>query len=167
MAREILLSRGEVALVDDSDAAALSAFKWSLSAYPNGAKYAVRNDYRDGHTNTVSMHRQIMGAKGGEEVDHINGNGLDNRRKNLRVCTHAENQRNRKPSRLRRFKGTHFFGRGLSKPWAAQVTKGGRKRHLGYFATEDQAARAYDTVAKEAFGVFARLNFPEEVPCGI
>jgi hypothetical protein len=96
------------------------------------------------------------------EVDHVNGDGLDNRRSNLRVCTHAENARNQS-SRTRmstsRFRGV-VWAKDRRK-WRAMIGDNGRTVHLGNFTDEIEAAQAYDRAAREMYGAFARLNFPE------
>jgi hypothetical protein len=93
-------------------------------------------------------------------VDHINGNTSDNRITNLRVCTMTENQHNRRPDKGRKYKGP-TLNKGK---WRCQIHLPGRpmQTHLGYFPTEEAAARAYDAAAKKHFGEFARLNFPHE-----
>jgi hypothetical protein len=106
------------------------------------------------------MHRQIANPPDGKEVDHINGVTLDNRRENLRVCSHSQNMHNR---RLRQknnksgYKGVHWLAR--TKRWVAEIRVNGKSRHLGYFTEKTDAARAYDTAAAECFGEFAHLNF--------
>jgi hypothetical protein len=96
-------------------------------------------------------------------VDHINGNGLDNRKENLRVVTVVENARNSRGkvrSRKSQYKGVSFCI-GRKSPWRATIEAGGHgQKHLGYFSTEEEAARAYDQAAAEVFGEFAFLNFP-------
>lgn len=98
----------------------------------------------------------------GESVDHINGDGLDNRRSNLRVCSHAENRRNSKKVSGRRKLASHY--KGVSHPsknrWTASITVMWKTLHIGSFKTEIEAARAYDEAARNHHGVFARLNFP-------
>ena len=107
------------------------------------------------------MHRFIMKPKSNEYVDHINGDKLDNRKENLRICTKKENQRNQK---VRKDNTSGYKGVALmaGKYWRAYITSGGsRQKHLGNFKTKEEAARAYDEKAKEYFGEFARLNFPK------
>jgi hypothetical protein len=113
------------------------------------------------------MHRVIMEAGPSEVVDHINGDGLDNRRINLRKCTNAENQRNIHARRSSSgYKGVTKIQRSynLKRPWAAAISVGGargKRIHLGYFADPADAARAYDRAAQKHFGAFANLNFSE------
>lgn len=104
------------------------------------------------------LHKAILGGwlRPGEEVDHINRNGLDNRRENLRRCTRAENSRNTRP-RTGRFKGIHWSKR--DKQWVAQITVGGLCQTVGYSKDEEEAARAYDAAAVRLFGKYAHLNF--------
>lgn len=110
---------------------------------------------------SLRLHRLICDAKPGQVVDHINGNQLDNRKSNLRICTQAENVCNNR--RLRKGKSSHLFkGVHLSRSgrWVAQIQKNGKIYHLGTFDSEFDAARAYDKKAKELHGEFASLNFP-------
>lgn len=153
MAREIPLTQGLVAIVDDEDFAALSQFKWR--ARPAGmTAYAVRSEYPS--NKTIRMHRQIIGCDG--SVDHINGDGLDNRRCNLREATHQQNMRNRRktPGCSSRHKGVYWMK--SKQKWYARIKGNGANRGLGLFSNEDDAARAYNTAAKAEFGVFAKLN---------
>lgn len=106
----------------------------------------------------VPMHRLLM--PNSKMIDHINGNPFDNRLCNLRECTLHQNLMNSAP----RFKKTTRF-KGIVKrknKWRAYITFNGKETHLGYFKSEEEAARAYDKKAKELFGEFARLNFPKE-----
>jgi len=106
------------------------------------------------------MHRRIINAPKGLFVDHIDGNGLNNRKSNLRLCTPAQNARNRRPDRscLSKYKGV-TWGK-LQKKWLATICKAGEKQHLGSFDNETDAAIAYDRTAQKLHAQFAYLNFP-------
>lgn len=153
--RQIPLTLGYVALVDDEDYdRVMAAGKWH--ARPDRkSTYARRTIGTNGRRRNVYLHSVLTGWP---LVDHANGNGLDNRRANLRPATNAENQRNR-PVQANNTSG--FKGVGLHRgKWRAQIKLDGKRRHLGYFATPDEAGRAYDDAARELHGEFARLNFP-------
>ena len=155
----IPLSKGLFAIVDEADYEALSQFKW----YAKSTTYAERKVRRsDGTQRTIIMHRSIMNPAPGLVVDHINHDGLDNRRANLRVCTIAENMRNRwsNPASSSRFLGVCWIDK-IAK-WQAQIKLNGQSRYLGCYADEIGAARAYDAAARELFGQFANPNFPLE-----
>jgi hypothetical protein len=153
---EIPLSRGLVALVDDEDYEWLSQWRWCASA--NGYAVRMKRKGEDGFPGYVSMHRSIMAPSPGEEVDHKNRNGLDNRRSNLRLATGRQNKHNTGPRR----RGTSGF-KGVTQcgptRWAAQIYDGSR-RHLGIYESAAEAAAAYDEAARGSFGEFAWLNFP-------
>ena len=126
--------------------------------------------FEGGKKKYALVSRFIMGFPRGRLVDHINGNPLDNRRSNLRLATHAQNMMNRRPDRVGAKKiHTHGF-KGiikntkprLKKPWVALLTAGGKQHYSKYFETPEEAARAYDVLAKKHHGEFARLNFPNE-----
>ena len=154
---EIPLTRGYVALVGAEDAERVRGFKWHACVLRHTV-YAVRNVRRDDGTQTKqSMHAFLVGEKG---VDHVNGNGLDNRRSNLRSASLSENGQNRrKPARnTSGFKGVTWKKR--ERKWQAQIGIDGKLRHLGLFATAEEAGRAYDQAARDLHGPFATLNFP-------
>lgn len=142
-------------MVDDADFDWLNQWKWHASKRKRKGRevfYACRVDGQ-----CIYMHRQIMGSPPGLQVDHRDGEGLNNQRYNLRRSTHAQNLSN---SRKRagcssRFKGVYSRRSGK---WLAQIRFGGRSRHLGIFEKEEEAARAYNKAAATAFGEFARLN---------
>jgi hypothetical protein len=157
--RTIPLTQGKVAIVDDDDFERLNQFKWH--ALRNGPRiwYAVRlvRPDPDGPQRAVLMHRLIIGNHSGW-TDHINGDGLDNRRSNLRVCTRSQNLAN---SKLRSdntsgFKGVCRFAvkRPTSKKWRAKLAG----QLVGNFHTKEEAAQAYNRAAKETYGEFALLN---------
>jgi hypothetical protein len=159
MMKYIELTQGKSAIVDDADYERLSCWKW----FAHSGGYAVRNapmvaGVRYG---ILYMHRLIVDAPTSTEVDHINGNKLDNRRSNLRICDPSLNQANRKirQNTTSQFKGVRY--RADRKKWEARIKVKGRGMFLGYFGAETQAARAYDTAAVLHFGEFARTNFQE------
>ena len=162
MMKEIPLIGGTAARVDDDDYARLSCYSWRLYQRPNSS-YAVA--YLDGHgfDRRVWMHRLVMEAKAGEIVDHIDADGLNNQRCKLRVCSNAENQRNRRKPKTRaaissRFKGVTWHGG----KWRAKIVVDGKQRHLGRFEDEVEAAKAYDGAARKHFGRYAWTNFKLE-----
>ena len=157
--KTIPLTKGQVALVDDEDYPELAKHKW-YALKPYCTYYAARRVASvNGRRPLVYMHRVILGAKPGEQCDHLNWNGVDNRRANLRLCTQSQNNQN-KPKRRgsSRYLGVEWDTR--RDKWAARIRGGGTRRWLGYFHNEDDAAKAYDRAARELFGEFACLNFP-------
>ncbi len=148
----IPLTRGLHAIVDAADYEWLSRYKWYAQACRGGTFYARRNT----HPGTMSMHCMIMNPPKGMVVDHINGNGLDNRRCNLRICTQYENKLNSRPRKdsKSRFKGVLPHG----DKWRAKV--GGQ--HVGLFDDEVEAAKARDREALRQYGEHVWLNFPLE-----
>jgi hypothetical protein len=157
--QEIKLPSGHVALVDDEDFEYLSAFSW-------GVRTSKYTNYAGTRSNTpprkyTLMHRMIMRAPDGMEVDHINHNGLDNRKANLRLCTRGENSSNSRVQKRRKFKGP--IQQGQSNRWASQIWHAGKKYYLGTFATQEDAAKAYDAAAIKLHGAFAMLNFPHDI----
>ena len=158
--REILLTGGGVALVDDEDFERISAHRWRMDSR---GRYARRSSEERGKGRIeVLMHREVSGFPDGVMTDHINGNRLDNRRSNLRPATNSQNQMNRKTSSASGFKGVVYVPR--KRKWQATIRIQGRTRFLGLFASPDVAARAYDSSAAAAFGEYARLNFPGTTP---
>lgn len=150
---------GTEILVDDADYAWLSQWKWHVLR-PDGRPYAARREpgTRRKRGAYIFMHRTIVMPDPGLQVDHINGNTLDNRRENLRACTPSQNSMNtraRKGCRSR-FKGVCW--RTDWRGWKARITAGGKVHHLGLFKTEEEAARAYNDAARRLHGQFARLN---------
>jgi hypothetical protein len=161
--KTIQLTQGQVALVDDADFEALNAFKWCAARNNGGRYYAVRSVY-DAHgkkTGQTTMHRHITGATTGRDVDHENGDGLDNQRHNLRLCSEAQNAFNKRKCRTRvcksPFKGVRPTRGGR---YNARITFQGRLMGLGVFTEEIDAARAYDAAATRYHGQFANINFP-------
>lgn len=157
--KEIPLTRGQVALVDDEDYERLMAHRWHAMSVP-GHWYARRNIRVTGKMVAILMHHEVTGIPRSVLVDHKNGDGLDNRRLNLRACTHRQNLHNSKPCGARRFKGTCLIRR--SGKFSASICHDGVDVWLGAFPSEAEAAKAYDDKARELFGEFAKLNFPDE-----
>ena len=156
--RHIPLTRGKFAIVDAADYEELAQHKWLVNGDESRGYYAGR---RSGHT-LLLMHRAIMKPPPGAVVDHIDHNGLNNRRSNLRICTQKQNSRNAVPNRrgTSRFKGVYFLKR--TGKWIATINYNGKTMHLGSFDNEIEAAKAYDRKARELFGEFAYLNFPQD-----
>jgi len=155
--KEIQLTQGYVALVDNKDFKYLNQFRWHASI--NGKNvYAERSVTIDSKTKHKLMHREVMKAEKKMEIDHIFGNGLDNRRKNLRICTHSQNLLNssKYKNSSSKYKGV-YWGKKQNK-WIAQVNVEGKNKHLGGFDNEIDAAKQYNIFAKEYYGEFARLN---------
>jgi hypothetical protein len=160
--REIPLTQNLSALVDDEDYAWLSEHKWYAhrSRRKHGdVWYAQRTERRDGKKVTIAMHQAILKPTGGQMPDHINGNGLDNRRSNLRLVTQQQNQFNQ--ATRGKYKGV-FYKEDFIPPWGARIMHGGETIYLGYYETAEEAARAYDTAALTLFGQYAKTNFTHE-----
>lgn len=158
MSTEIMLTRGQVAIVDDQDAE-LSRHHWHATRHPDSSWYARRN-VPGQHGKMVLLHREIAKRAGldidGKEVDHWDGNGLNNRRANLRVATRVQNAKNMpKPRRNKSgFKGVSFYAR--DGRWQAHIKADGVNHYLGRFDTPEEAAVAYEEAAKRLHGEFAR-----------
>jgi hypothetical protein len=159
--KTIPLSQGKVALVDDEDYQRVSAFKWS-AALRDHKWYACRNLGRQHKQQLIYLHRFIVDAPTGCEVDHEDGNGLNCMRLNLRKCTPVQNRCNTGLSVRNKsgFKGVHWR-RDIQK-WAAQIKTHGYKISLGVYDSAEAAARVRDVAARKYHGEFAWLNFPQE-----
>jgi hypothetical protein len=158
---ELPLTRGAVALIDDADLPLVQGWKWQMM----NTGYAARSTKIDGRRLCLLMHRVIAAPPVGVEVDHINGNRLDNRRENLRLCSRTQNARNKarkSTGAASRFKGV-WRNRSCLK-WQAGIEVDGRRIHLGLYWREIDAALAYDRAALEHFGEFARTNFLKHPP---
>lgn len=154
--KKIPLTQNRFVLVDDEDFDSLAQFHWNLS---NG--YATRRLRRlNGRQRDAKMHRDIIKPPAGMQVDHINGNKLDNRRSNLRLASARQNRQNRPAPKHNTsgFKGVSYRkDRGT---WMAQIKdSNGKHRHLGTFSSPTMAAKTYDVAAIKYFGEFAWLNF--------
>ncbi len=142
--KKIKLTKGRFALVDDADYEAVSKLNW-YAKKGNSTTYARHETWSGGKAvASIFMHRFILMPKRNQIIDHINGNGLDNRRKNIRICTAKENQRN-----LKKHRDGHLFGTTLKKdhknnPWKAQIClkDSPKQTYLGYYPTEELAHEA-------------------------
>lgn len=142
---------GRRVIFDESDAEVIESWPWRIWSKGYVA-YRVRDE--DGRIPVVLLHRLLTGARPGEFVDHVNGNPLDNRRQNLRICTHAENMRNRRRPKHNTsgFKGVYASGR----RWRAEIVFEGARYRLGSYATPEEASAAYAVAAVKLHGEFAR-----------
>ena len=155
--KQVPLSRGLFAIVDDEDYEAVSAKRWYANPQKNRNRrfpYAERQE-RGKH---IQMHREILQPPSSFHVDHINGNGLDNRRSNLRLVSNAQNQQNRIKHKAgtSAYKGVSLAPRGNR--WYAKIMVDGKDVFLGSFLREVDAAKAYNVAASARFGEHARLN---------
>lgn len=153
--KEIILTKGYKAQVDDSDWAILSQLRWHYHS-----DYGVRWSSQP-NRKLIYMHKviaQSMGLLG--ETDHIDRNGLNNQRQNLRECTHAQNMANKdlRTDNTSRYRGVSWHSSAMK--WTAFITVNQKTRYLGLFNSPIDAAIAYDVAAKHYFGEFAVLNFP-------
>ena len=151
----IAISQGRFAKVDDEDWEALLVFKWQYT----GRGYARRTVTTVGGTQVISyMHREILNAPPDKQVDHINGDRLDNQKTNLRLCSRAENARNRvmKFPGTSKYKGVYWCK--IMKKYRARIQTRKGSKSLGHFEKEEDAAVAYNRAAVEYFGEFANLN---------
>ena len=159
--KEIQLTGDHVTFVDDEDYVWLSQWKWYAGQKRN-RREAVRNEKdTDGHRYIVYMSREILGLKKGDtrRCDHKNHNPLDNRRANLRDCTHSENNRN---TSSREYTSSKFLGVSwdkVNKKWRASISINGKPRNLGRFVFEELAALAHDFAAMTYYREFAHFNF--------
>lgn len=156
--RKIKITKSKFVIVDDCDYKYLMERKWQFS---NG--YAIRSDiiYRNKKRlrKNITMHRLILSVPSHLFVDHINGNKLDNRRCNLRICTHSQNCRNQKKQKNKsssRYKGVTWVK--LSKKWRARIRINNKLIDLGLYLSEKNAALAYNRGSKKYHGKYARLN---------
>lgn len=169
--KRIPIGKGKFAVVDECDFDRLSKFRWRAIKVHSGNVYAfrttryVRTSRGKRRREIIFMHSEIL--PGCRQIDHKDGDGLNNRRPNLRPCTQAQNNGNsrkrrtsygRKPTS--QYKGVSLHG--PSGLWRANIGVNGKQKYLGYFKNERDAALAYDAAAKTIFGEFARMNFRDQ-----
>lgn len=158
--KQIELTQGQYALVDDADYDWLTQWKWCVAKQYSGY-YAVRNFLlKNGKRSMISMHRQILGLKQGDkrQGDHKDRNTLNNCRNNIRICTNQENSMNQKvlSNCSSRFKGICWHK--MAKKWQAQIMINGKFKYLGLYNSEIEAAQVYNKAAIKYHGEFACLN---------
>ena len=183
-AKQLIIERKEGAftvLYDAEDHDKVSNHKWRLRKdsparpdmfyvvatidHPDGSWHTCPNGNKRKRQTTLSIHRLIMDAPKGMEVDHINGNPLDNRKSNLRICTRSENERNKGPlkNNTSGYKGVTRQSRiNKNDKWRAQIRHNSKLIVIGLYEDKEEAARAYDKKAKELHGEYAYLNFPDK-----
>jgi len=143
--KKIILSNNSVSLVDDEDYEKYGFLKWSCNK-----GYVFRTEVIEGRRKTVYLHRLITNAPDDLEVDHINGDPSDNRKSNLRLCTHKQNMWNIKR------KGVSY--RKERKKWRARINVNNKEIFLGYFETKEQALKAYEDASSYHFGQYKRVT---------
>ena len=151
------LTRGAVAVIDAADAAEVGKSLWCLDE-----GYATTNLTTDRGQEKLSLHRFLLSAPIDVEVDHVNGNTLDNRRSNLRLCTRSENARNSRGLLVVNGKPASSVYKGVSLchgKYVARIVMDGKEKHLGRFTSPLAAALAYDRAARKHHREFARTNF--------
>jgi hypothetical protein len=159
--KTIHLTKGMVAVVDDADYGRISGFKWYAHrpSHKRGEKVVFHAARRAvGTRKMVFMHREILGASPGVQVDHRDGDGLNNQRHNLRLSTHSQNQRNRGANRNNKsgFKGVSWSQ--SNQHWQASITADKKQMHLGFFETAQAAHEAYCMACKKFHGEFGRTG---------
>lgn len=159
--RKIPLNQGKFALIDDEDFERVNQYKWHLFKCGTGLKeYVATNKYVNGIRKVIKLHRFILRAKKKQIMDHINGNGLDNRKANLRFCTQQQNAYNRKLNKNNTsgYKGISFKKdiRLKYKQWIAYINVEKKRKYLGYFRTKEEAMKVRIEAEKQYYGEFAR-----------
>ena len=153
----VALTQGRVAIVDATDAHLVSGENWQFSSHPT-TEYAGRSQWAGNRYVKVKLHRVLMNAPDGLQVDHIDGNGLNNRRCNLRLVTNTQNcwNQRRAKNNTSGYRGVSFDARRGC--WQANIRVNGKLKYLGRFETPKDASAAYDAAALKAFGQFARIS---------
>ena len=156
MSKNIILTQNKMAIVDDDDYYKVSKHIWCAKKSGGDIFYAIRREPMTGKH--IYMHKQIILADSSVFVDHINGNALDNRKSNLRICTHRQNLCNQKLSSANTSGYRGVSWNKLCGKWHAYIKVKQKRIHLGVYKDKAEAARVYNDAAREYFGEFARLN---------
>ena len=153
--KEIKLKSGQVALIDAEDFEKVEPYNWYYNHSSPRLEYAFGRK-KNSSVSKIPMHRLILDFPEDKSIDHINGNGLDNRKENLRICSHKMNMANQRVRSNNKsgFKGVHKQG----EKWVASICSNYKINYLGIFNTPEEAASVYNNKAKELFGEFARIN---------
>lgn len=155
----IPLTQGKVAVIDFEDFEKVRPYKWYANKV--GQRFYAGRNLHGPVSGSISMHREIMQPDDGLDVHHVDGDGLNNQRNNLRVCTRSENMgafRRLTANKTSKFRGVSWYSRDSN--WEARIKIFGKKLFLGRFATEEDAANAYDKKSRELFGEFSYSNLP-------
>lgn len=141
----IKLTQGKHAKIDDEDYELISKWNWYASRARGGRFYAMRREYFDGGSRSIMMHAVLKGTPSGMETDHLNGDGLDNQKSNLAICTVSQNQLNRgkQKNNTSGFKGVSYRKGKLEKPWTARIVVNKKPIFLGCFSSPEDASVAY------------------------
>jgi hypothetical protein len=152
----VTLTKGYEAIIDSEDVHLVDKFNWSLLTCRKNF-YAHRREVKDGKSVYIAMHRVILNAPNGYEVDHIDGNGLNNLKSNLRLATSSQNKHNQRVSKANKsgIKGVVFCVH--HNRWLARIGINGKNKHLGYFDSKELAAKAREKASYELHGEFARI----------
>lgn len=156
--KQIPLTQGQVALVDDEDYEIVMQYKWNAVRFKH-SYYAVRGAWIEKKVKRIHLHRFLMNPADGMVVDHIDGDGLNNTRANLRVCTNFQNIQNqrRRTTNKSGYKGV-WWNPDLKK-WRVRIRVNGKSLSVGHYDSAIDAANAYDETVRKHFGEFARTNF--------
>ncbi len=155
--KQIKLGNGLFSLIDDRDLISVSKFNWYTSESKKGKFYVKRLE-----SPQIYLHRFLMDSPEGKQIDHINGNRLDNRKSNLRMVSQTQNNYNsiKRIGTTSKFKGVFYDKSGKRiKRWTTQGRILGKKTFLGRYLTQEEAAKTYDTFALKHYGEFAKTNF--------